>query len=189
MTRRGRRAATASAVLAAIAATSCGGGSSSSHPAGAGGTKNVAPASIAVRSPAFGSGKVIPRVYTCSGRGISPPLQWSGAPAGTRELVLLMRDIDAPGGNFVHWVVAGIAPGTDSVTAGHAPRGGVQGVNSAGGVGYTPPCPPHGDRPHRYLITILALGRHTALRTGFDASRLSRTGLASGTLVGTYARP
>lgn len=188
MTRRGRGAGATGAGLlaAALVATSCGGGSS--HPAAAGGFKNVAPASIAVRSPAFGSGRAIPRVYTCSGRGTSPPLQWSGAPDGTRELVLLMRDIDAPGGNFVHWVVAGIPPGTDSVTAGHVPRGGVQGVNSTGSVGYTPPCPPHGDRPHRYLITILALARRTGLRTGFAPSRLSGTGLASGTLVGTYAR-
>lgn len=187
MTRRGRRAATAAAVFVALAATSCGGGSS--HPAGAGGFKNVAPAAIAVRSSAFGSGQEIPRAYTCSGRGISPPLQWSGVPNGTREQVLLMRDIDAPGGNFVHWVVAGIPAGTDSVAAGHVPRGGVQGANSAGGVGYTPPCPPHGDRRHRYLITILALARRTALQRGFDPSRLSGAGLASGTLVGTYARP
>jgi Raf kinase inhibitor-like YbhB/YbcL family protein len=187
MIRRGRRAATAAAVLAALAATSCGGGSS--HPSSAGGFKHVAPASITVRSPAFAAGQAIPRVYTCSGRGTSPPLEWSATPDGTRELALLMRDIDAPGGKFVHWVVAGIPPGTDSVTAGHAPRGGVQGVNSAGTVGYTPPCPPHGDRPHRYLITILALTRHTNLRRGFDPSRLSGTGLASGTLTGTYARP
>jgi Raf kinase inhibitor-like YbhB/YbcL family protein len=187
MTHRSRRGVMAAAVAAALAATSCGGGSS--HPASAGGFKNTAPASIAVRSSAFNSGQAIPRVYTCSGRGISPPLQWSGAPYGTRELVLVMRDIDAPGGNFVHWVVAGIPPGTGSVAAGHAPHGGVPGKNSAGTVGYTPPCPPHGDRPHRYLITILALARRDALRRGFDPSRLSGTGLASGTLVGTYARP
>jgi Raf kinase inhibitor-like YbhB/YbcL family protein len=186
MTGRRRLAATASAVVAAIAATSCGGGSS--HPSGAGGVKNATPGSIAVRSPAFASGHAIPRVYTCSGRGISPPLEWSGAPDGTRELVLLMHDIDAPGGNFVHWVVAGIPPGTDSATAGHAPRGVVQGLNSAGGIGYTPPCPPHGDRPHRYLIRIVALARHTGLRRGFDPSRLPGAGLASGTLVGSYAR-
>jgi Raf kinase inhibitor-like YbhB/YbcL family protein len=187
MTHRSRRGVMAAAVAAALAATSCGGGSS--HPASAGGFKNTAPASIAVRSSAFNSGQAIPRVYTCSGRGISPPLQWSGAPDGTRELVLVMRDIDAPGGNFVHWVVAEIPPGTGSVAAGHAPHGGVPGKNSAGTVGYTPPCPPHGDRPHRYLITILALARRDALRRGFDPSRLSGTGLASGTLVGTYARP
>ena len=144
---------------------------------------------MAISSPAFGSGRTIPREYTCSGRGLSPPLEWSGAPNGTRELALLMRDVDAPGGNFVHWVVAGIPPETDSVTVGHAPGGSVQGVNSAGSVGYTPPCPPRGDRPHRYLITILALARRTALKTGFDPSRLPGTGLASGTLVGTYARP
>jgi Raf kinase inhibitor-like YbhB/YbcL family protein len=187
MTCRARRAAIAGAVLAALVASSCGGGSS--HPASGGAFKNAAPVSITVHSSAFGSGQAIPRQYTCSGRGISPPLQWSAAPDGTRELVLLMRDIDAPGGNFVHWVVAGIPAGTDSVAAGHAPSGGVQGANSAGSVGYTPPCPPRGDRPHRYLITILALARRASLQTGFNPSRLAGTGLASGTLVGTYARP
>src|SRR5690349_16873755 len=121
MTRGSRRGVMAAAVVASLAATSCGGGSS--HPASAGGFKNTAPASIAVRSSALRSGQAIPRVYTCSGRGISLPLQWSGVPDGTRELVLVMRDIDAPGGNFVHWVVAGIPPGTGSVAAGHAPHG------------------------------------------------------------------
>ena len=186
MTRQGRRSAAGVAALAVLAVTGCGGGSS--HATNAGGFKNAAPASITVTSSAFGSGQPIPRVYTCSGRGISPPLQWSASPAGTRELVLVMRDIDGPGGNFVHWVVAGIQPGAGSVTAGQDPRG-VRGVNSAGSVGYTPPCPPRGDPPHRYLITILALARRGSLRTGFNPSRLSGTGLASGTLVGTYARP
>lgn len=191
MTRRDRPTATAAAALAAltaIAATGCGGGSS--HAATTTPFKtNVAPAKMTVSSSAFGSGQAIPREYTCSGRGISPPLQWSGAPDRTRELVLLMRDIDAPGGNFVHWAVAGITPGTDSVTAGHVPHGGVQGVNSAGRVGYTPPCPPHGNQPHRYVITILALSRRTGLKREFESSRLPGTSLARGTLVGTYARP
>jgi hypothetical protein len=187
MTPRGRRAVTATAVVVALVATGCGGGSS--HPTSAGGFKGVAPAAIGVRSPAFGPGAAIPRLYTCAGRGISPPLQWSGVPDGTRELVLVMRDIDAPGRNFVHWVVTGIPPAIDSIAAGHAPGGGVQGVNSTGSVGYTPPCPPRGDRPHRYLITILALARRTSLKRGSDPSGLAGTGLASGTLVGTYARP
>lgn len=175
--------------IAALVLAAGGCGSSSSHPTSpGGGSAGPAPARMEISSPAFGSGQPIPRVYTCEGRGISPPLRWSGAPAATRELVLLMRDIDAPGGNFVHWAVAGIQPGTDSVAAGHVPSGGLQAVNSAGSVGYTPPCPPHGDRPHRYLITILAFRRHTARHPGFDPSQLSRTGLASGTLTGTYAR-
>jgi hypothetical protein len=186
MTRERRRGAAAAAVIAALAVAGCGGGSS--HPTSAAGSKSAAPASITVRSSAFASGQAIPPVYTCSGRGISPPLQWSAVPNGARELVLVMRDIDGPGGNFVHWAVAGIPPGGGSVTAGQDPRG-VRGVNSAGNVGYTPPCPPRGDPPHRYLITILALARRSSLRTGFNPSRLSGTGLASGTLVGTYARP
>ena len=184
MTRR-RAAGVAIASLAA-AAGGCGG--SSSHPASPGGFKSAAPAKMTISSPAFASGQPIPRVYTCDGRGISPPLHWSGAPDGTRSLVLVMRDIDAPGGNFIHWAVARIPPGSDAVAPGHAPRDGVQGANSGGGVGYTPPCPPHGDRPHRYLITIIALARRTT-GTSTSPAGLSGTGLASGTLVGTYARP
>lgn len=192
-------------VIAALALVAGGCGGSSSHPTSTAGLKGAAPATsvgssassapsgspakMKISSSAFASGKPIPRVYTCDGRGTSPPLQWSGAPDSTRELVLLMRDIDAPGGNFVHWAVAGIAPGTDSVAAGHVPSGGVQAVNSAGSVGYTPPCPPHGDRPHRYLITIFALPRRTGFRTGENSTALPRAGLASGTLAGIYARP
>ena len=184
MRRRPGAAVTVAAM--AFAAAGCGGGSS--HAANPGAFKGTAPARITVSSPAFAAGGSIPRLYTCDGRGISPPLQWSGTPDGTHELVLLMRDIDAPGGNFVHWAVAGIAPGTDSVAAGHVPHGGVQAANSAGSVGYTPPCPPHGDHPHRYLITILALARRVGFRTGDSAAKLSGTGLASGTLAGIYAR-
>ena len=173
--------ATVAVAAAALATAGCGGGSS--HPASAGGFKNVAPAAIALRSPAFSSGQPIPRAYTCDGRGISPPLRWSGVPAEAHALVLFMRDIDAPGGNFVHWVVTDIPTDTDSVPAGHAPRGGIQEKNSTRSVGYTPPCPPHGDRPHRYVITILALARRPSSR-----APLTGTGLASGTLVGSYAR-
>jgi hypothetical protein len=189
MRRSARRATTGAVAIAALALTAAGCGAGKAHPTSAGAFKGEAPVKMTISSPAFASGQPIPRVYTCDGRGISPPLQWSGAPDGTHALVLLMRDIDAPGGNFLHWGVAGIPPGTDSVAAGHVPRGGVQTVNSAGTVGYTPPCPPHGDRPHRYLIMILALARRTGVRAGDSPAALSGTGLASGTLAGTYARP
>jgi Raf kinase inhibitor-like YbhB/YbcL family protein len=163
------------AVSATVAIAGCGGGSSHK-------------ASIVLRSPAFAGGGAIPSVYTCDGRGGSPPLQWSGVPGGTRELTLEMRDPDTPGGNFIHWAVAGIAPGTRSIAAGAVPAGAVQGANSAGTTGYTPPCPPAGGKPHHYAITLVALARPSGLGDGFASARLPTAGLATGTLIGTYAR-
>jgi Raf kinase inhibitor-like YbhB/YbcL family protein len=181
------------ALAATLAVASCGG---SSQTAGSERTartrKNpTAPlvkASIVLRSGAFAAGGAIPRIYTCDGRGSSPPVRWSGVPGGTRELTLEMRDPDAPGGNFIHWALAGIAPTVRVLRADHLPPGVVQGDNSSGSVGYTPPCPPSGDKPHRYVITVVALARPSGLRDGFDPARLPTAGLATGTLIGTYAR-
>jgi hypothetical protein len=180
-----RRAAIAGGAVV-VAVAGCGGGSSS--PTTSNPTAPRSAVTIALTSPAFAAGAPIPRVYTCDGRGVSPPLRWSGVPKGTRELVLLIRDPDAPGGSFIHWAVAGIAPGARSIGPGAAPAGAVQGANSSGSDGYTPPCPPHGDRAHHYVIRVIALARPSGLRTGFDASSLPASGLATGTLVGTYAR-
>jgi phosphatidylethanolamine-binding protein (PEBP) family uncharacterized protein len=116
---------------------------------------------IAVRSPAFAPGRPIPRLYTCDGRDISPPLRWSGVPSGARRLSLVMRDPDAPGGNFIHWRLSGI-PATEH----ELPEG-------AGGSGYQGPCPPRGEKPHHYVITL----------------SVTAGAKATGTLIGTYARP
>ena len=56
-------------------------------------------------SAAFKDGAPIPGKYTCDGVDVSPPLTWSGAPAGTRSVALIADDPDAPGGTWVHWVL------------------------------------------------------------------------------------
>jgi Phosphatidylethanolamine-binding protein len=56
-------------------------------------------------SPAFNDGGGILRKYTCDGENVSPPLDWSGTPANTKSLVLILNDPDAPGGTWVHWVI------------------------------------------------------------------------------------
>jgi Raf kinase inhibitor-like YbhB/YbcL family protein len=145
-------------------------------------------ATIKLASPAFSAGGTIPSQYTCP-RNISPPLHWTGAPAGTRELALEMIDIDAPGGPFVHWAVAKIPASTKSLAAGEdVPPGAIGGRNSFGKVGYGGPCPPAG-KPHRYVITLLALPAPSGLKPGFSlgALRTSRV-LARGELTGTYGR-
>src|SRR4051794_26816470 len=65
-----------------------------------------APSSISVTSPAFNSGGMIPIKYTQDGENVSPPIEWSGAPGGTREFVLVVQDPDAPGDDpYLHWFV------------------------------------------------------------------------------------
>ena len=60
------------------------------------------PMKMEVTSSAFQAGQTIPTKYTCEGADISPPLQWSGVPAGTKGLALICDDPDAPAGTWVH---------------------------------------------------------------------------------------
>src|SRR4029077_7015381 len=94
-------------------------------------------------STAFAPGATIPARYTCAGEGDAPPLAWSGVPGGAHELGLLMEDPDAPGGTFVHWILAGIPP----TSTGTPVAGADAGTNSFGKDGYGGPCPPQGGGP------------------------------------------
>lgn len=102
----------------------------------------------------------------------------------------MMRDPDAPGGNFIHWAIAHIAPenGSVSLTVGATPAGAVLGKNSFGSIGYRGPCPPSGPA-HHYVITVYALGQPSGLGRGFTAADVSGLPvLGQGTLTGIYAR-
>jgi Raf kinase inhibitor-like YbhB/YbcL family protein len=154
----------------ALLVAGCGGSSDGSTSTGG------ALARINVSSTAFAQGGAIPREYSCDGRDISPPLRWSGVPHGASELTVVMRDPGAPGGVFVHWTVR--MPATvGELAAGQVPAGAVQGQNGFGRAGYGGPCPPKGDPPHHYEITVSAV---SAVSGG--------TVVAAGTLFGTYAR-
>ena len=101
----------------------------------------------------------------CSGGNLSPALQWRGAPAGTKSFVLTVYDPDAPtGSGWWHWVVYNLPPSVDRLARGAGdparvlmPAGAVQGRTDFGTYGYGGPCPPWGDRPHRYVFIVHAL--------------------------------
>jgi Raf kinase inhibitor-like YbhB/YbcL family protein len=173
----------ASATSAASTTTTV---ASSSATASAG-SSSLHPVTLArgfrLSSPAFHNNGAIPTRYTCSGAGEPIPLRWSGVPKSARELVLVMRDPDAPGSPFTHWTLAGISPQTHS-----APANAIAGRNSTGSNGYTPPCPPHGSRAHHYVITLSALSEASGLRLGFDPNQLRSAAVGIATLVGTYRR-
>jgi Raf kinase inhibitor-like YbhB/YbcL family protein len=100
--------------------------------------------------------------YTCDLDNSSPELRWSDPPEGTQSLALVAEDPDAPSGLFIHWVVYSIPPSVRHLPAGvpsqeSLPNGIRQGINSYGKLGYAGPCPPAGDRPHRYVFRLYAL--------------------------------
>ena len=99
--------------------------------------------------------------YTCKGQSVSPEIKIANIPKAAKSLAIIVDDPDAPYGTFVHWVAWNLA-------AANIPEGaksGVQGVNTAGKLGYTPPCPPPG-KPHRYIFNVYALGTQLDLAAG-----------------------
>ena len=101
--------------------------------------------------------------FGCSGGNVSPALAWSNAPADTKSFALTMYDPDAPtGSGWWHWVVYNIPASATGLPAGAGsgaglPAGALQGKTDFGSAGYGGPCPPKGDRPHRYIFTVYAL--------------------------------
>lgn len=148
--RRGRRrppsrwAAAGAAAVAALILVGCG---------TAGQGAPVAPRTMSVSSEAF-SQNVLPQRYTCHGTGINPPLDWSGAPAGTKSFALIVDDSSAPITPFIYWLVFDIGPGTTDIQEASLPTGARQALNSAGNAAYDPPCPAHS---HSYRFTVYAL--------------------------------
>jgi phosphatidylethanolamine-binding protein (PEBP) family uncharacterized protein len=148
-----------------------------------------APAALRVSSAAFIDGSRLPVKYTCDGAGDEPAVQAGTVPASTKELVLVVSDPDAPGGTYVHVTRYGLSPRGD----GAVDHGGLEGLNSAGKTGWTPPCPPKGDDAHRYVWSVYALRDPSGLEAGAKPSDVAHTldgagVLAGGTITAHYRR-
>lgn len=160
----GRSRITRGSILAGIAVLLSGCGFS----AGSSSLTPDAPSSMTVTSAAFGQG-VLPGRYTCRGAKTSPPLNWSGAPSGTKSYAIVVDDAAAPITPYVYWIVFDIPPAATDVQDGLLPPGARQADNSTGRTGYAAPCP---DAPgHGYRFTVYALGSMLNLPNG--ASTLS----------------
>jgi Raf kinase inhibitor-like YbhB/YbcL family protein len=133
--------------------------------------KGEDPMLLELLSDAFASGGTIPVQYTCEGENLSPPLAFRGVPAEAKSLMLICDDPDAPTGIFTHWVVYDLRASLDglpkNVGAGAAPgNGSSHGRNDLGHNRYDGPCPPCGNRPHRYYFHLYALDQPLALSPG-----------------------
>ncbi|QGU32144.1 YbhB/YbcL family Raf kinase inhibitor-like protein [Thermochromatium tepidum] len=119
---------------------------------------------LVLKSDAFVDGGSIPLRYTCEGEDCSPPLRWENLPEGTRSLVLIVDDPDAPDPAaprmvWDHWILYNIPPECGGLPEDAArtglPAGTREGINSWGRTGYGGPCPPIGR--HRYFHRLYAL--------------------------------
>jgi Raf kinase inhibitor-like YbhB/YbcL family protein len=140
--------------------------------------------------------------FGCTGKNISPTLEWKNAPKGTKSYALLVHDPDAPtgGSGWWHWLVVNIPADVTKLPAGAGgadgsavPKGAQQVNTDFGAPGWGGPCPPAGDKPHRYNFTVYALKVDkldlpqgaTAALAGFMVNANS---LGTATLTGLYSR-
>ncbi len=150
---------------------------------------------LEIKSTAFEEGGSIPKEYTCDGTDISPPLSWTQPPEGTKSLVLICDDPDAPMGTWVHWVLYGLSPDTlelpeDIPDKKEILDGARQGTNDFRRIGYGGPCPPSGT--HRYYFKLYAIDSELDLSSGATKKEVLKNieghVLAEGQLMGRYSR-
>jgi Raf kinase inhibitor-like YbhB/YbcL family protein len=137
----------------------------------------------------------------CSGKNVSPELHWDNAPKDTKSFGVTVYDPDAPtGSGWWHWVMFNIPSTVHTLPAnagkpdGNAAiKGAIQSRNDFGRPGYGGPCPPAGDRSHRYVFTVYAL-KVDQLPLKKDASGamvgfyLNQNALAKASLTALYGR-
>jgi Raf kinase inhibitor-like YbhB/YbcL family protein len=161
-----------------------------------------APAALTVTSPTFKAGETVPRDYTADGKNVSPPLQWSGAPAATKEFAIVLDDPDVPMPQpFVHWVMYKI-PGTATGVPENIPidpaaampaevSGAVQGLSGFKRPIYRGPAPPPG-KPHHYHFKVYAIDAALDLKPGLTKAELLEAikghVVGEGELVAIYER-
>jgi hypothetical protein len=140
--------------------------------------------------------------FGCTGKNISPALSWSGAPKGTKSFALLVHDPDAPtgGAGWWHWVMINIPVAATELPKGAGksdgsalPAGAAQINTDFGGPGWGGPCPPVGDKPHRYNFTLHALKvDKLELPQGATASlagfMVNANSIGKATVTGKYGR-
>jgi Raf kinase inhibitor-like YbhB/YbcL family protein len=139
--------------------------------------------------------------FGCKGQNLSPQLMWTHPPAGTKSFAITIHDPSAPtGSGWWHWVVFDIPASSSELKQGAGkagsnllPAGAIQGRTDLGTPGYMGPCPPEGDAPHPYIITVYALGKEK-LGLNADASpaivgfNLNANLLAKASLIVYYKR-
>lgn len=152
---------------------------------------------LTLNIPQFQHGQRIPERFSHDGGNVSPPVQWHGAPSGTRSYALVVEDPDAPKGTFRHWAAYDIPAGTEGLPEGAGSSkqdtSMHMAVNDFGNRRYDGPQPPAGHGTHHYHFRLFALDvpqlripRNSGAREVLEAARSHA--LAEADMVGTYER-
>jgi len=158
--------------------------------------KGVERMSFEIRTKAFKNMEPIPARNTGDGSDVSPPMEWSNPPEGTKAFALICDDPDAPVGTWVHWVLYDVPPDVLALAEGVAKEQNVlktakQGINDFHRIGYDGPAPPRG-KTHRYFFKLYALSKETGLGPGATKSEVLKAMEGSivgqAQLIGTYRR-
>jgi hypothetical protein len=144
---------------------------------------------LRVSSPAFDGHGQIPARHTGDAEDVSPALDWTGVPKGTKAFAVVVDDPDAPLVNgFTHWVAYGIPGDATGLPEGASEV--TQGVNSMGQEGYMGPAPPAGHGPHHYYFWVYALDDDLDLEPGLDrralVERIEDHVIEQARVIGTY---
>ena len=154
-------------------------------------TKTNKMKTLVIKSSSFEQMGMIPGKYTCKGINVSPPLQWSDVPEGTKSFSLINDDPDAPAGTFVHWLLYNIPADVRELKENipsnkELDNGSRHGLNDFGRSSYGGPCPPSGI--HRYFFKLYALDKILDLPAGATKNELLKAMqghiLAEGELIG-----
>jgi Raf kinase inhibitor-like YbhB/YbcL family protein len=155
---------------------------------------------LKLKSLSFDANRKMPIRYSDYGDKISPALEWTQGPAGTKSFVIILDDPDAKPNLFNHWLVYNLSPDVLEIPEGLptepsiiAPIAAQQGLNSRYSSGYFGPRPPAGDNAHRYHFQVFALDKMLDLPPAPDRAMLlaamKNHVLASGLLIGKFGRP
>ena len=165
---------------------------------------STVPETILVTSKSFSHQARIPDRFIRSGNDLSPDLAWKGLPPGTRDVVVIVEDPDAPLPKpFVHAIVYNLLPPTAEIPEGAIPNAANKrerslelpfcvGKNTFGRTVYMGPAPVPGSGPHHYYFQVFALDSDLTFQQPPDRREIVRKMvghvLAKGVLVGTYER-
>ncbi|MBN2453880.1 MAG: YbhB/YbcL family Raf kinase inhibitor-like protein [Candidatus Omnitrophica bacterium] len=150
---------------------------------------------LTVTSAAFDDGGMMQDRQGYNYENVSPQIAWLKTPAGTKSIALICDDPDAPGGDWVHWVIFNIPATAGGLPEGvpHGemlPDGSIQGVNDFDLLGYDGPAPPSG--VHRYIFKVFALDTILGLKPGASKAQLLKAMgghvLAEGRIVGRFGK-
>ncbi|MFZ5572707.1 MAG: YbhB/YbcL family Raf kinase inhibitor-like protein [Thermodesulfobacteriota bacterium] len=139
--------------------------------------------------------------FGCSGKNVSPHLQWQQVPKGAKSFAVTAYDPDAPtGSGWWHWIIFDIPKDTRQLVTGAgnlekklAPKTSIQSRTDFGPPGYGGACPPPGDKPHAYIFTVFALDVE---KLGLDADAspalvgftINRHAIAKASIIAYYSR-